>query len=38
MLMEEETKIMPTDLENISNPAQQEWLENRKKMIRASQA
>jgi hypothetical protein len=37
MLMDEETKIMPTNLENISDPAQQEWLENRQKTIRVSQ-
>jgi hypothetical protein len=38
MLIDEETKIMPTDLENISDPAQRECLENRQKTIRASQA
>jgi hypothetical protein len=29
MLMAEETKIMLTDLETISDPARREWLENR---------
>jgi hypothetical protein len=34
MLMAEETKIMLTDLETISDPARWEWLENRQKSIR----
>jgi hypothetical protein len=35
MLMAEENKIMLTDLETISDPVRQEWLESRQKMIRA---
>jgi hypothetical protein len=38
MLMAEETKIMLTDLETISDPARREWLENRQKSIREQQA
>jgi hypothetical protein len=38
MLMAEETKIMLTDLETISDPVRREWLENRQKTIRARQA
>jgi hypothetical protein len=38
MRMDEETKIMLTDLETISDPARWEWLENREKTIRALQA
>jgi hypothetical protein len=37
MLMAEETKIMLTDLETISDPARREWLENRQKSIRERQ-
>jgi hypothetical protein len=37
MLMVEETNIMLTDLETISDPARQEWLENRQKTIWAHQ-
>jgi hypothetical protein len=38
MLMAEETKIMLTDLETISDPAHREWLENRQKAVRERQA
>jgi hypothetical protein len=34
MLMAEETKIMLTDFDSISDPDRQEWFKKRKKMIR----
>jgi hypothetical protein len=38
MLIIEETRIMLTDLETISDPVRWEWLENRQKTIWARQA